>query len=1209
VPTASPELKAVVLDTTTTFDLVSSNYTARSTFAGVNVDVGLEVPPAPPDYGLAPPGGGAWSIESDLVPGQFAAAGTGDVTGVVPSQGDFYVGRAYTLTWTPVADHTTPADSAITTSGTYQGNYIDQGADACAGYTADYSASSGWGTTVDTANAAAEDLTFDFYAKPSGANPHALFAVSESTPLDSFENAAILIRFNDNNPGTIDVRNGPGYCSAPGETACATDVEYVVGEWYHFVVNASISQQSYTVDVETCDDGLVTVMTDAAFRTGGAATPPETLQYHNAWSANADAIQINLATEGAWTPGVCTPGTCGGVPATCGAPPDGCGGSLSCGTCSEPNPVCDNAYNCCDPEPLATTCGAAVCGSAINNCDETVDCGSCSGTDVCTQGQCVAGGIPGAPYVHVTPADVGVTVGVGVVAPVPTQSYAGPSTLSASNLATAVTNGHASGSGTVGDPWLIENVIINGTLYPETDNIVLRNVDIRTGAGDFYSIYYRCGAPGESCSNIVVEYSTISGCEQPCKVFRGAFDEISGGLRKYQNLIWRNNDVQGGHDFWHFDGDLDGWIVENNYVHDSNAGGSRHVDGFQLGEYPEYGVTQGAITVRGNWFTHNTTKDDYNLDPADKGGLNAILFMTGSQANNNTNVIFENNFVGDWGQDQIALWAANRCSDADSCIFRYNVYDDIWQTQLPAAGAPSHIVWYDDGCSNGNCNAPSEVRCERYQDGTFVQDAYIRDGTNITTGCPAYPPLAGGIPATFPTLATTGITDEMCPDWDAKKTTYSGPFTLTGGEVVEYAEYTGSSTLLIDSDSSDVVLRCVKFQNNNGAQTLAVHSINDSTTPGSNSTTDILIEDSFFDQPYSGNDQDVLSFFGSEAILARSTVIGGCADALKFGGGMLVDSYLEAGYTNPGICCTNPGCDPYDGGSDPHWDVSQAFPCGRGDWWVKHNSLLAPTNLPTSVLINSTTNPAGCNSAFGFAQHYDSNFMSGGAYTIYAESPDIDDLRFTNNLMALDTWQWGPFEVSTDPNCLEMKVGGVFSNQWDQPDTDGTPANNLIIDGQYNPATNFANAENVGEATNAASCTTSKLKPFPTWTVSSPALSSTSCTAGVDCGVVGVSASASGNGTATGPPYTGSSPRWRYRCGQSATQMWNKADGVAAGTLEDTAETSTINCNGLSTCNVTDACDFTSTPAGTYTVKIYSEAGPGAGIRVSDMQELTFTVN
>ena len=61
-------------------------------------------------------------------------------------------------------------------------------------------------------------------------------------------------------------------------------------------------------------------------------------------------------------------------------------------------------------------------------------------------------------YGHVTPADVGVTIGVGVVGPVPTEVYTGTDTPAAGTT--------------------IENVIINGRINLYNDNITLRNVII-----------------------------------------------------------------------------------------------------------------------------------------------------------------------------------------------------------------------------------------------------------------------------------------------------------------------------------------------------------------------------------------------------------------------------------------------------------------------------------------------------------------------------------------------------------------------------------------------------------------------------------------------------------------------------------------------------------------------------------------------------------
>jgi len=99
-----------------TIDFALGAYADRSTFT-VNAAV--------QDEGGAPGANfGDWTIAEDSG-FTFAAAGDSDTntTPVVPSSGDFYTGRSYTITWAAEPSYSTPAPQAITVTGTYTGNY------------------------------------------------------------------------------------------------------------------------------------------------------------------------------------------------------------------------------------------------------------------------------------------------------------------------------------------------------------------------------------------------------------------------------------------------------------------------------------------------------------------------------------------------------------------------------------------------------------------------------------------------------------------------------------------------------------------------------------------------------------------------------------------------------------------------------------------------------------------------------------------------------------------------------------------------------------------------------------------------------------------------------------------------------------------------------------------------------------------------------
>lgn len=311
-------------------------------------------------------------------------------------------------------------------------------------------------------------------------------------------------------------------------------------------------------------------------------------------------------------------------------------------------------------------------------------------------------GVTGVPYGHVKPTDVGVTIGVGVVSAVPTAEYTGTCT-------------PAPGA-------TIENVVINNcqTINIENPNITFRNVIINPQMPSFYTVFVR-GDDGEDSSGLTIEYSKLTGPSSDLKVFRAESATSGGPVQNYRNITLRNNEITGGHDWFYADGDLDGLLVENNYFHSTAASGGRHADGFQIGEHPEFGETRGTLTFSGNYFDPNTDFDK----------MNAILFMTGSESGNNTTVYWESNYIHDWG------WTPIRCSDADACIIRYNVYEQSLKALFSGPGLPSHAVWYNDNCAN--CG-PSEFTCNRYEDGTFIEQADVRDVTHNTTGCPSYSP-------------------------------------------------------------------------------------------------------------------------------------------------------------------------------------------------------------------------------------------------------------------------------------------------------------------------------------------------------------------------------------------------------------------------------------------------------------------------------------
>lgn len=315
------------------------------------------------------------------------------------------------------------------------------------------------------------------------------------------------------------------------------------------------------------------------------------------------------------------------------------------------------------------------------------------------------------PYAHVTPADIGVTIGVGVIAPIPTEAY--------------------TGSCTPAEGATIENVVVSGcsTLNIYNDNITIRNsilnmpntVGIRMGSGG-----------GSPARNLLVEYSDISQ-QSHGKMFQ-AFNGSGNG--DYTNTIIRNNHLHGTDDYFYLEGPWDGAVFENNVIGPlfGTDEDDEHADGWQLGEVaPIFG----HMIFRGNYF-----------DPQTLATKTAILFSTGPTSSTNT-VLFENNYLTVYGAR--TLW----CLGPAWCIIRHNVYSPFWEAAIgnrstgaqcdggggaanPSCGYPVNAANFGDKPS---ANPTSEYTCNRYaSDGDFIEQQWVDGVTHDTAGCPAYTP-------------------------------------------------------------------------------------------------------------------------------------------------------------------------------------------------------------------------------------------------------------------------------------------------------------------------------------------------------------------------------------------------------------------------------------------------------------------------------------
>jgi hypothetical protein len=230
----------------------------------------------------------------------------------------------------------------------------------------------------------------------------------------------------------------------------------------------------------------------------------------------------------------------------------------------------------------------------------------------------------GQPYGHVTPNDVGKTIGIGVVGSVPTVLY--------------------TGSNRITSPTLIENRIINGCLSIESDNVTIRNSKVTCGG--LYPIKLAGGA-----KNFVFEYNEIM-CTSRSKMF---YFQSGGPDAKI-----RYNHGIGCDDFFFMDGNLNGVEIAYNYIHTTTAVPTSHSDGFQIGQNSR---TYGDIRVFGNWFDPN------NPD----GGETGLLFSTKFSE---IDLTLENNRIYPWGYYTL------RCGGSGAtCVVKNNVFSTSEETE------------------------------------------------------------------------------------------------------------------------------------------------------------------------------------------------------------------------------------------------------------------------------------------------------------------------------------------------------------------------------------------------------------------------------------------------------------------------------------------------------------------------------------------------
>jgi len=265
-------------------------------------------------------------------------------------------------------------------------------------------------------------------------------------------------------------------------------------------------------------------------------------------------------------------------------------------------------------------------------------------------------------YQYVVPNDVGHTIGVGVIGPAPTKAWTASTAIDTPNT-------------------VIENVVVNGCLDILADNVKIKNVVVNCNGT--YPIEIRA-------KNLSVEYSTIN-CTSSSKAFL-AQNPGAAFISK--------NEIVGCEDFFFINGNVDGMVVEDNYMHSVIGGSDAHADGFQIGEQ---GDTYGSIAIRGNYIWKNN----------DTIGATDIVFNTNYSR---VTLLVENNFFRPWGHYTLRC---NEVSDVSTCIARNNTYslEFLDPEQVAMKTQPQTSF--------------QEFTCNRYENGVFLQQ-----NNGDTSDCP-----------------------------------------------------------------------------------------------------------------------------------------------------------------------------------------------------------------------------------------------------------------------------------------------------------------------------------------------------------------------------------------------------------------------------------------------------------------------------------------
>ena len=577
--------------------------------------------------------------------------------------------------------------------------------------------------------------------------------------------------------------------------------------------------------------------------------------------------------------------------------------------------------------------------------------------------------------------------------------------------------------------------------------------------------------------------------------------------------------------------------------------------------------------------------------------------------------------------DQLSTWGAFTSKSAT-----IEVSTPSWVAAGSCAPASCQSLGHvcgqaSDGCG-GNLSCGSCASGETCVSGTCID----------TSSPPPTPPTLPYIPeGDFPTTETSGIMDYWCPRWDSLKTTSgSATYTVSSDDVVEYVHLTDGG---FDLTGSRQTIRCSRATSDSqkkfemtggylyGALMENVHAEAVITSSGGRSW-------------YGG---------GSSFTVSRSQSFPTYADVMQTESGFWIDNYLDARVNAAGPTNIHTDGVQVSGGCGPHWYVHNTLVGDSG-----RNGIPEPSPRDCNDLSYWGIQQPGsgyCSNAVLFVKGKWSNqacrriqsmviadnYIDGGLYpSRWSDSSGrIINSAYWNNTWS-PLWYYGPcwhkwtgsgndgtYARVTDPNP-SPNSSEICVEDDEQNNIDGDI-------GEADAECNFAPGKSFAKNSCSGGTNTTGIQPIPIMTMSTPSVSATSCTRGqVGCNDIDITvgsattnegprARASGasdpdSGALWDTSAPGPSFRWRYSCGGSASNTRANpcaSAGRCSGYEDGGADLwyRYPGCDGLSSCTMTNVCDFQDEPAGQYVMKVYVEAGPGAAYRPSTHREVTFTVN